>query len=322
MSLALNRESSSRWKEDIAMSIESYNRWYMKTAPKAAGAVREEALRKTKKAFKETGNLRDLTAAEIIAHPDILAPLRMATSPVLSRARLATLAGVSPSLIRTLENGTAEGARLSPRRLKEEGEKIVEVLKQMVDPDVCSWVGEGTEPSAYKVTIAVHVVADRLSQVMSASLLRQMPEEKQLGDLVTWLKAKGYRELSHDEEFSLMEMPEGTYTFRRSVPVTLKTPKGPSTRYVSVDALVKPMGARAGSLPVMIEAKAAGDTTNTLKRMKEEAQKMSQLSADYGDVPYLLLLFGHFDEGYLSYEGSHGIDWAWSHRLGDLEGVF
>jgi hypothetical protein len=35
--------------------------------------------------------------------------------------------------------------------------------------------------------------------------------------------------------------------------------------------------ARAGDLPLLIEAKSAGDSTNVNKRRKEEATKMSQL---------------------------------------------
>ncbi len=70
---------------------------------------------------------------------------------------------------------------------------------------------------------------------------------------------------------------------------------------------------------MLIEAKSAGDATNTNKRRKEEAQKYSQLKTLGSDVKYVLLLCGYFEAGYLGYEASEGIDWIWEHRIGDLE---
>ena len=72
-------------------------------------------------------------------------------------------------------------------------------------------------------------------------------------------------------------------------------------------------------LPILIEAKSAGDFTNTNKRRKEEAQKFAQLRARYGDdVPFVLFFCGYFDGGDLGYEAAHGVDWIWEHRIDDL----
>ena len=80
-----------------------------------------------------------------------------------------------------------------------------------------------------------------------------------------------------------------------------------------------PLSARHGDLPILIEAKSAGDFTNTNKRRKEEAQKISQLRATYGkDTRFNLFLCGYFDSGYLGYEAAEGIDWVWEHRIDDL----
>lgn len=77
---------------------------------------------------------------------------------------------------------------------------------------------------------------------------------------------------------------------------------------------------KTGRSPLLIEAKSAGDFTNTNKRRKEEAQKYNQLQATYGeDVRYILFLCGYFDSGYLGYEAAEGIDWVWEHRIEDLE---
>jgi hypothetical protein len=72
-------------------------------------------------------------------------------------------------------------------------------------------------------------------------------------------------------------------------------------------------------LPALIEAKSAGDFTNTNKRRKEEATKIHQLQAKYGkDVQYILFLCGYFGSDYLGYEAAEGIDWVWEHRMSDL----
>jgi hypothetical protein len=73
-------------------------------------------------------------------------------------------------------------------------------------------------------------------------------------------------------------------------------------------------------LPVMIEAKSAGDFANTNKRRKEEATKIGQLRRMHGEtVQYVLFLCGYFDSGYLGYEAAEGIDWVWEHRMNDLK---
>lgn len=110
-------------------------------------------------------------------------------------------------------------------------------------------------------------------------------------------------------------MQPGTYSFRQNVLVR----KGRSTVNIPVDVVVQCLDAVLPNLPIMIEAKSAGDFTNVNKRRKEEAAKMSQLQLQYGDkVRYVLFLCGYFDSGYLGYEAAEGIDWIWEHRPRDL----
>ena len=76
---------------------------------------------------------------------------------------------------------------------------------------------------------------------------------------------------------------------------------------------------KAGELPLLVEAKSAGDYTNTNKRRKEEAIKVAQLTSTYGStIRFILFLCGYFDSGYLGYEAAEGIDWVWEHRMADL----
>jgi hypothetical protein len=88
---------------------------------------------------------------------------------------------------------------------------------------------------------------------------------------------------------------------------------------IPIDAVVMPKSAHDGDMPLLIEAKSAGDFTNVNKRRKEEGLKMAQLKRTYGqDVQFVLFLCGYFDSGYLGYEAAEGIDWVWEHRIDDL----
>ena len=114
-------------------------------------------------------------------------------------------------------------------------------------------------------------------------------------------------------------MEPGTFSFRMNVPAKQE---GIGRQVnIPVDAVIMPKTARLGELPLLVEAKSAGDFANVNKRRKEEAAKMSQLrqSCARTDVRYVLFLCGYFDSGYLGYEAAEGIDWVWEHRIGDLE---
>ncbi len=87
-----------------------------------------------------------------------------------------------------------------------------------------------------------------------------------------------------------------------------------------VDAVIQPKNAELPHFPLLIEAKSAGDFTNVNKRRKEEAIKITQLKATYGQqVVFVLFLCGYFDAAYLGYEAAEGIDWIWEHRIEDID---
>ncbi len=88
---------------------------------------------------------------------------------------------------------------------------------------------------------------------------------------------------------------------------------------IPVDVAVQPLKPKRGGLPILIEAKSAGDFTNTNKRRKEEATKVHQLRGTYGEsIRFVLFLCGYFGSDYLGYEAAEGIDWVWEHRIDDL----
>lgn len=112
-------------------------------------------------------------------------------------------------------------------------------------------------------------------------------------------------------------MQPGTFGFRMNIPVKVERIEEPIN--IPIDAVVLPKRARKGNLPLLIEAKSAGDFTNVNKRRKEEATKMKQLVTTLGKrTRYILFLCGYFDVGYLAYEAAEGIDWVWKHRINDL----
>ena len=76
-------------------------------------------------------------------------------------------------------------------------------------------------------------------------------------------------------------MEPGTFTFRMNV---LVKPSKAEAKMVNIpiDAVIQPKKAKLPHLPILIEAKSAGDFTNVNKRRKEEATKINQLKATYG----------------------------------------
>ena len=115
-------------------------------------------------------------------------------------------------------------------------------------------------------------------------------------------------------------MPNGTFSFRFNIPVMQGEHKQVN---IPVDAVIMRKNAIIGEYPIIFEAKSAGDFTNTNKRRKEEAIKVSQLRYTYGNaISFNLFLCGYFDAGYLGYEAAEGIDWVWEHRIDDLAAFF
>jgi type II restriction enzyme len=116
---------------------------------------------------------------------------------------------------------------------------------------------------------------------------------------------------------TLAALKPGMFAFRLNV-VGLKEDRQPVN--IPIDAVIMPRTAKEDQLPILFEAKSAGDFTNVNKRRKEEATKINQLRRKHGsDVRFNLFLCGYFDSGYLGYEAAEGIDWVWEHRIDDLE---
>ena len=314
---AVNRNRPDRWKADIAQSVDMYNDWFLRFAPNAYRTTRVQTTSDVEATLKATANLTDIGVALLRAKPGVLPTLRMATCPPLAVDRLIGLAGVPSNLVKVME----KDERLPPRMSRQDADralgKIAAIIQRMADPDILVWLERGDEPSELERYRAATIVADRLCGAVANPIIRNAQEERQLDAIGAWLEERGYASLPAGGQRKYDEMKPGTFSFRMNVPAEQEG-TGREVN-IPVDAVIMPKAATTGELPLLVEAKSAGDFTNVNKRRKEEAAKMSQLRQSYGeDVRYVLFLCGYFDGGYLGYEAAEGIDWVWEHRIGDL----
>jgi hypothetical protein len=246
-------------------------------------------------------------------NPAALPTLRMCTAPPLAVDRLIGLASADKSLIGSMEEGKL-AVRMKPELLGEHLGSVCRVLTRLLDRDIFPWLEAGAAPTDHERDRAATIVADRLCSAVANPIIRNAQEQRQLALIGDFLNERGYKKQAPSAGRPLKEMEPGTYTFRMNIPVG-KTVK----INIPVDVVVQPLRRRKDRLPILIEAKSAGDFTNTNKRRKEEATKIRQLQAAHGaTIPFVLFLCGYFGSDYLGYEAAEGIDWVWEHRIDDL----
>jgi hypothetical protein len=156
---------------------------------------------------------------------------------------------------------------------------------------------ENRHPTEKELYRSSTIVADRLCGAIAEPIVRNAQEKRQLAMIEKYLIDRGYRLKGHPSQLPLKQMEPGTFTFRLNVKVIPSKTDG-KTVNIPIDAVIQPKSAKLPRLPLLIEAKSAGDYTNVNKRRKEEATKMSQLRATYGrKVAFVLFLCGYFDAG-------------------------
>lgn len=321
--MPINADKPQLWKADVDKSIDFYNDWFIRFAPETYRAQRRITTEAVLDAFSKTADLTRIVPKVLHDAPGLLPILRMVTAPPLARDRLMGLAHVSKPLIDSLEGKENKPARL-PKRMPEKVllenlQKLCDVLAELIDDDLITWVASKEKPNKQDLARAATVIADRMCGAYSDPIIRNAQERRQLATLGRWLRRNGYREINTKEGKDPYAMPPGTFAFRLSLPAGDKK----SSVNIPIDCVVKPLNAAANDMPVLIEAKSAGDATNTNKRRKEEAQKLHQLKKRYGnDITFLLYLCGYFEPGYLGYEAAEGIDWVWEHRTRDFAPIF
>jgi XamI restriction endonuclease len=313
MAKRINADKTHLWKADIAASVDQFNQWFMQFAPVAFRSTRVKTTEHVKQALLATRDLRDIDVVTLRTNPGVLPTLRMCAAPPLAVDRLIGLASASKSFIGSMEEGKM-AARMKAELVDQNLGKICAVLIKLLDRDIFPWLDAKTIPTDHERDRAATVVADRLCSAVANPIVRNAQEQRQLKLIGEWLELRGYRKQSHPAGQPLTKMEPGTYAFRLNLPVgnTLKV-------NIPVDVVIQPKKPRKNRLPILIEAKSAGDFTNTNKRRKEEAVKIHQLQAAYGEsVQFVLFLCGYFGSDYLGYEAAEGIDWVWEHRIDDL----
>jgi hypothetical protein len=316
--MAINADKPHLWKADTRASVDQFNQWFLKFAPKAYRDTRKKTVERVKTGLCLTKDLTTITPEVLQAHSKILPTLRMSMCPPLARDRLIGLADTSKSLVGSLEEGKIP-PRMSPELLQSHLEKIATILIQMRDADIFPWLTERRRPKNEERYRSSTIVADRLCGAVADPIVRNAQEKRQLALIEEYLIERGYRKREHLTGVPVTEMEPGTFAFRLNV---LVTPSKSDTKTVRIpiDVVIQPKSATLPHLPILIEAKSAGDFTNVNKRRKEEATKINQLKATFDEgVVFALFLCGYFDAGYLGYEAAEGIDWIWEHRIGDLD---
>ena len=101
--MAVNLDKPHFWKQDTKSSVDHYNKWFMKFAPKAFRDARIEVTKKVERAILDTNDMRDLSPNLLRSRPGILPTLRMACCPPLAVDRLIGLAYTSKSLVGSME---------------------------------------------------------------------------------------------------------------------------------------------------------------------------------------------------------------------------
>lgn len=317
--MGINLDKPHLWKQDILQSVDLYNTWFMDFAPKAFRNTRISTAKNVEKALKETNYLNNISPEVLQNHPEVLPILRMSTCPPIARDRLIGLAGVSKSLVQNMEN--MENPHISPKlsheKLITDLKKISNIIIKMADPDIFTWLSAQRTPDEKEILRSSTIIADRLCGAVADPIIRNAQERRQLAAITSFLKDKGYSPSKTGIRYN--EMTSGTFSFHTKIPVYVAGKQGKKIN-ISADIVIKPHSSKNNSMPLLLEAKSAGDFTNVNKRRKEEAVKMQQLKNTYGNnVSYLLFLCGYFDSGYLGYEAAEGIDWIWEHRITDME---
>jgi hypothetical protein len=312
--MPVNSDKPNLWKDDIVKSVDLYNEWFIRFAPKAYRDTRVETTKQVETALTQTRSLTDISPTVLREHPTVLPMLRMATAPPIARDRLIGLSGASPNLVRSMELAQRIPQRMNAAALESDLRKMGAVILKLADKDILVWLDQRRKPNRAELHRAATIIADRLCGAVADPIIRNAQERRQLAKIKDWLQRRGYSPAQAG--LKIKTMRPGTFAIRLGVPIKLT---GGTEVAIPVDVAIAPLRSKAGELPLLIEAKSAGDFTNVNKRRKEEATKMSQLRAAYGkSVRYVLFLCGYFDTGYLGYEAAEGIDWIWEHRIDDL----
>jgi len=219
--VAVNADKPSRWKSDVATSVDMYNDWFIKFAPKAYRDTRIKTTKEVEDALKWTDYLTNVKTSILRQYPQILPMLRMTTAPPIARDRLIGLAAVSPNLVENMEVHKRLPPKMNSEVLEEQLHKIGQMIERLADKDIFGWLENKNAPSERDVYRAATIIADRLCGAETDPIVRNAQEQRQLQILGQWLQTRGYTQISSGTGLTYAAMQPGTFSFRLNVPMAL-----------------------------------------------------------------------------------------------------
>jgi hypothetical protein len=103
--VAINADKPHLWRADVEASVDLYNNWFIRFAPKTFRDKRAEVTKDVEAGLHRTRDLLEISPAILKQCPGVLPMLRMATCPPLARDRLAGLARADKHVVLSMEKG-------------------------------------------------------------------------------------------------------------------------------------------------------------------------------------------------------------------------
>lgn len=310
--MPVNLNKPKNWKSDIAQSVDQYNDWFLKFAPRTFRVEREKATEGVEAMLQRTDYLRKLSTAELKASPGILFALRMSTAPPIARDRLVGLADVPKSLVDAMEKKLLLPPRMASSSLDSHLSAMIKMINRLIDTDIFPWLGSRAAPSEAQVHRAATIVADRLCGANADPIIRNAQERRQLKKIKAWLEARGYGDYSQRTSFPLVH--PGTFAFAQDVEVARQDFRPVST---TINSVIRPWVSAAKWTYLFLDFYSVTKPSRWLPLTL--ASKLGCLRRRYGNsFRYVLLLSGYCTPDLLGFLAAEGIDWTWDHRLSDL----
>ena len=179
--MPVNADKPHLWKQDIALSVDMFNAWFVEFAPAAYQDTRAQTSQRVQSALSRTSNLTDISPDVLAEEPSMIAILRMATAPPIARDRLIGLANVPSNLVTNMENHNRVPPRMSAEDLQTHFRQIRRVIEQLADRDIFHWLDSDQEPDQLDLYRAATIVADRLCGAISDPIIRNAQEQRCMG---------------------------------------------------------------------------------------------------------------------------------------------
>lgn len=192
--MPVNSNKPHLWKTDIAQSVDFYNAWFMRFAPKTYRSERKRISASVTNDIRKTGDLTIITPDTLKKYPSVLPMLRMATAPPIARDRLSGLAGVGRSMINRMEKQGKLPVKMTQKELNASLGRMCEVITKLLDRDIFPWLAKSSSATRAARERASTIVADRLTGAISDPIIRNAQEQRQLRAIASFLRGNGYKQ--------------------------------------------------------------------------------------------------------------------------------